>query len=99
MFSIAKLKRKQIITKHFVTFFTKKLTFCHLIDLNQENMVCLFGFVVLDNMKRWVSMCPITPQCCMSRKKKMSLTQWRTTILLFPVPYLYVWCFLVSGLR
>ena len=70
MFSIAKLKQKQIITKHFVTFFTKKLTFCHLIDLNQENMVCLFGFVVLDNMKRWVSMCPITPQCCMSRKKK-----------------------------
>ena len=52
MFSLAKLKQKRIITKHFVTFFMKKLTFCHLIDLNQENMVYLFGFVVFDNKKR-----------------------------------------------
>ena len=49
MFSIAKLKQKQIITKHFVTFFTKMLTFCHLIDLNQEYVTKITLFVVLDN--------------------------------------------------
>jgi len=35
VFVVAKLKQKHITAKHFVTFFFKMLTFCHLIDLNQ----------------------------------------------------------------
>jgi len=35
-FVLAKLKQKQRTTKHFVTFLLKTITFCHLIDLNQE---------------------------------------------------------------
>ncbi len=76
MFSLAKLKQKRIITKHFVTFFMKKLTFCHLIDLNQENMVYLFGFVVLDNKKRYYdNVSDNSPMLC-ELQKKLSFTLW-----------------------
>jgi len=49
LISIAKLKQKHKTTKHFVTFLSKKLTFCHLIDLNQEYVTKITLFVVLDN--------------------------------------------------
>ena len=63
LISVAKLKQKQRTTKHFVTFFIENLTFCHLIDLNQENVAKQPRFVVHDNKEICLSLCPITKKC------------------------------------
>lgn len=50
-FLCAKLKQIRIKTKHFERKITQSLTFCYLIDINQENMTGLCKKYVCDNKK------------------------------------------------
>ena len=45
----AKLHQKPINTKHFERKITQTLTFCYLIDINQEKMTEIYTFYVCGN--------------------------------------------------
>jgi len=51
-FLCAKLKQIRVKTKHFERKITQSLTFCYLIDINQENMTGLCKKYVCDNKKK-----------------------------------------------
>ena len=52
-FLVAKLHQKRRNTKHFVRKITKSLTFCYLIDLNQEFLIKNKTKYVCENIVRY----------------------------------------------
>lgn len=52
-FLVAKLHQKRRNTKHFVRKITKSLTFCYLIDLNQEFLIGNKTKYVCENIVRY----------------------------------------------